>query len=148
MQTQQPVVVERSYSASPGEIWKAITDKDQMKKWYFDLDGFEAEPGFEFRFDGGKDDKVYHHVCKVIEVAPNKKLKYSWRYEGYEGMSLVAFELFEESKTTRLKLTHEGLETFPQDNSDFAKENFEQGWTYILGTSLKQFLEKVEMPAS
>ena len=148
MQTQQPVVVERSYSASPGEIWKAITDKDQMKKWYFDLDCFEAEPGFEFRFDGGKDDKVYHHVCKVIEVVPNKKLKYSWRYEGYEGMSFVAFELFEESKTTRLKLTHEGLETFPQDNSDFAKENFEQGWTYILGTSLKQFLEKVEIPAS
>lgn len=25
-----------SYSASPKEVWKAITDKVQMKQWYFD----------------------------------------------------------------------------------------------------------------
>jgi uncharacterized protein YndB with AHSA1/START domain len=147
MQTQQPFIIERSYNVSPEEIWKAITDKDQMEKWYFDLDGFEAQPGFEFRFDGRKDDKVYHHLCKVIEVVRNKKLKYSWKYEGYEGMSFVTFELFDEGKTTRLMLTHEGLETFPQNNPDFAKENFEQGWTYILGTSLKEFLDKAAVQA-
>ena len=63
-------------------------------------------------------------------------------------MSFITFELFEEGKTTRLKLTHEGLETFPQNNPDFAKDNFEQGWAYIVGTSLKGFLEKTEIPAS
>jgi hypothetical protein len=45
-------------------------------------------------------------------------------------------------KQTRLKLTHEGLETFPQDNPDFAKESFTAGWTEIIGTLLKQYLEK------
>ena len=142
MQTQQPFVIERSYNAPVEKVWDAITDKSQMKQWYFDLDDFKPEVGFEFRFDGGSDDKIYHHICKIVEVVPNKKLKYSWKYEGFEGMSYVTFELFEEGKTTTVKLTHEGLETFPQDNPDFAKESFMQGWTYILGTSLKNFFEK------
>jgi len=142
MQTPQPFVIERSYNAPVETVWNAITDKTQMKQWYFDLDDFKPEVGFEFRFDGGSDDKIYHHICKIVEVVPNKKLKYSWKYEGFEGMSYVTFELFEEGKTTTVKLTHEGLETFPQNNPDFAKESFMQGWTYILGTSLKNFLEK------
>jgi len=142
MPTQQPFVIERSYNAPIEKVWNAITDKSQMKQWYFDLDDFKPEVGFEFRFDGGSDDKIYHHICKIVEVVPKKKLKYSWKYEGFEGMSYVTFELFEEGKTTIVKLTHEDLETFPQDNPDFAKESFMQGWTYILGTSLKKLLEK------
>lgn len=142
MQTQQPFVIERSYDAPVEKVWKAITDKSQMKEWYFDLDDFKPEVGFEFRFDGGSDDKIYHHICKIVEVVPYKKLKYNWRYEGFKGMSHVSFELSSEGKTTKVKLTHEGLETFPQNSRDFAKESFAQGWTYILGTSLKNFLEK------
>jgi uncharacterized protein YndB with AHSA1/START domain len=147
MQTQQPFVIERSYNAPAEKVWKAITDKSQMKQWYFDLDDFKPEVGFEFKFDGGSDDQVYHHICKIVEVIPHKKLKYSWSYEGFEGMSYVTFELFEEGKTTKVRLTHEGLETFPQNNRDFAKESFAQGWTYILGTSLKNFLEKQAISA-
>ena len=143
----QPFVIERSYNAPLEKVWNAITDKSQMKQWYFDLDDFKPEVGFEFRFDGGSDDKIYHHICKIVEVVPNKKLKYSWKYEGFEGMSYVSFELFEEGKTTMVRLTHEGLETFPQNNRDFAIESFTQGWTYILGTSLKNFLEKQAIAA-
>ena len=61
----------------------------------------------------------YHHICKITEVDPQRKLKYSWRYQGYEGISYVTFELFSEGKATRLKLTHEGLESFPINNPDF-----------------------------
>ena len=72
----------------------------------------------------------------------NKKLRHSWRYEGYEGNSFVTFELFDEGEKTRLKLTHEGLETFPVTaHNDFAKENFAEGWTYIIGTALQKFIE-------
>jgi len=75
-------------------------------------------------------------------VIEGKKLAYSWRYEEYEGDSLVTFELFEEGEKTRLKLTHEGLETFPMNNPDFAKKSFAAGWTEIIGTSLKKFVEE------
>lgn len=138
----EPIVMERVLNASLSAVWKAITDKNQMKQWYFDLEEFKPEVGFEFQFEGGKDGKSYLHLCKVTEVIPEKKLTYSWRYDGYTGNSFVTFELFPEGDKTRLKLTHEGLETFPVENRDLAKENFVEGWTAIIGTSLREFVEK------
>ncbi|MEI9946056.1 MAG: SRPBCC domain-containing protein [Chitinophagaceae bacterium] len=75
-------------------------------------------------------------------MVPQKKLTYSWRYDKYEGNSFVTFELFDEGEKTRLKLTHAGLETFPQNTADFAKESFQKGWTELIGTSLPKFLDK------
>jgi uncharacterized protein YndB with AHSA1/START domain len=141
----QSLVVERVYHAPVSRVWKAITDKNELKQWYFALSDFRAVPGFEFEFSGeGKKGARYIHHCKVTEVIPMKKLSYTWRYAGFPGDSTVTWELFEEGNQTRLKLTHAGLESFPNDNPDFAKENFEEGWSSITGTSLKNFVEKVE----
>jgi uncharacterized protein YndB with AHSA1/START domain len=139
---QDPFVIERILDAPVSRVWKAITDRDEMRKWYFDLKEFKPEVGFEFRFQGGPEDRLYQHVCKITEVIREKKITYSWRYEGYEGISFVSFELFDEGGKTRIRLTHEGLESFPASNHDFAKENFAAGWNHIIGTSLKDFLEK------
>ena len=49
-----------------------------------------------------------------------------------------------EGKKTKLKLTHAGLETFPKHDPNFAKESFVQGWTYITGTSLENYLQNLE----
>mgnify|MGYP001810153015 FL=1 len=136
-------VIEQTYQAPISKVWKAITDKDEMKLWYFDLPEFKPEIGIEFRFMGGPaEDRQYQHICQVMEVVPEQKIAYSWRYDGYEGNTLVTFELFDEGSQTRLKLTHEGLETFPADNPDFARENFAEGWNWLIGTSLKEFLYK------
>lgn len=140
--SKDPVVVERTLDAPVGRIWQAITDNVQMKQWYFDLKEFRPEVGFEFRFYGGTEERKYLHICKILEVVPGRKLKHSWRYDGYEGNSFVTFELFEEGAKTRVKLVHEGLESFPDSNPDFAKKNFLEGWTAIVGTSLKEFVEK------
>jgi hypothetical protein len=45
-------------------------------------------------------------------------------------------------ETAKLKLFHSGFETFPTDNPDLDPKNFDKGWEYILGTSLKNYLEK------
>lgn len=144
MSTNEPFIIERTYDAPVEKVWKALTDKNEMKQWYFDLAEFKPEPGFEFQFYGeGKNGEKFLHLCKITDVMKNKKLRYSWRYDGYKGISFVTFELFDEGGKTRLKLTHEGIETFPKTaNNDFAKENFAEGWTYITGTSLKEYLEK------
>ena len=138
----EPFIKEVTFNVTVSKVWKAITDKDDMKQWYFDFKEFKPEAGFEFQFLGGTDEKKYLHLCKITEVLPYKKLTYSWRYDGYTGESFVTFELFSEGDKTRLKLTHQGLETFPADNPDLKRENFAQGWTFIIGTSLKDFLEK------
>ena len=138
----QPFVIERTLNASSERVWEAITDKNKMKQWYFDLAEFKPEVGFEFTFNGGSKEKTYVHLCKVTKVEPGKLLQHSWRYEEYPGNSFVTWELFPEGDKTRLKLTHEGLETFPTDNKDFARSSFEAGWTYIIGTSIINYFDK------
>jgi uncharacterized protein YndB with AHSA1/START domain len=139
--TTEPIVIERVFNAPINKVWTAISNRDEMKKWYFDLAEFKPEPGFEFSFIGGTEENKYTHLCKVTEAIPGKKLSYTWRYEGYEGNSEVSFELFPEGEKTKLVLTHRGLNSFPP-NPDFAKENFVAGWTHIVNISLKEFLEK------
>jgi uncharacterized protein YndB with AHSA1/START domain len=138
----EPFVIERSFDAPIEKVWKAITDKEQMKQWYFDLAEFKPEVGFEFQFEAGDKNQKYLHLCKVTEVIPGKKISHSWKYEGQQAETYVTWELFEEGNKTRVKLTHEGLERIAPYGPAFAKENFAAGWTDIIGRSLKEFLEK------
>ena len=136
----EAVVIERTFNAPIARVWKALTDTDEMRRWYFDLKEFKAEVGFEFAFTVEHEGMKYHHLCKVTKVIPQKMLAYSWRYQGHEGDSLVTVELFADGDKTRLKLTHEGLETFPKLPA-FARKNFMDGWTQLIGSSLKEFVE-------
>jgi uncharacterized protein YndB with AHSA1/START domain len=137
----EAVVIERTFNAAVARVWEALTDADEMRVWYFDLKEFKPEVGFEFEFTVEHEGTRYHHLCKITEVIPQKKIAYTWRYAGEEGDSLVTFELFPEGDKTRLKLTHEGLETFPKLPA-YARTNFEKGWTEIIGSSLKQYVEE------
>jgi uncharacterized protein YndB with AHSA1/START domain len=136
----EAVVLERTFAAPVARVWKALTNVEEMRRWYFDLKEFEPVVGFEFEFSVEHEGMKYHHLCKIAEVIPQKKLAYTWRYKGHEGNSLVTFELFADGDKTRLKLTHEGLETFPKTPS-FARKSFMEGWTQIIGSSLKEFVE-------
>jgi uncharacterized protein YndB with AHSA1/START domain len=140
----QPFVIERTFDAPLDLVWAAITEKERMKQWYFDLDAFAPEVGFEFRFSGcGQNDEKYVHLCKVLEVNQGNMIAYSWRYDNHPGNSVVKFELFkEEGNRTRLKLTHAGLESFDSTNPDFAPESFADGWAEIIGNMLPKFLNK------
>jgi uncharacterized protein YndB with AHSA1/START domain len=138
-----PFTLERTFNAPVKKVWEALTDKAKMKQWYFELNEFKPETGFEFSFAGqGSKGEKYIHLCKVLEVVENQKISYSWTYKDYPGYSVVTFELFEEGKDrTRLQLTHTGLETFP-GTGDFARTSFEAGWNELIGKLLRDFVEK------
>jgi len=142
-ETADAVIVERTLNAPVANVWKALTDVDQMREWYFALEDFKPEVGFEFDFIVEHEGNSYHHLCRITEVVPQKRIAYTWRYKGEPGDSLVTIELSPDGAKTRLKLTHAGLETFPKTPA-YARKNFEQGWTAIIGTELKQFVEKKE----
>lgn len=137
----ESIVIERIYNAPIELVWKALTEKEQIRQWSFEVSDFKPEVGFEFTFRGGKDG-IKIHLSKVVEVITNKKLSYTWRYQGHVGDSLVTFELFPEGEKTKMRLTHEGIETIAINGPEFARENFIQGWTSIIGTLLKEFVEK------
>jgi uncharacterized protein YndB with AHSA1/START domain len=137
------VIVERLFHAPADKVWRAITEPEQMRKWFFPTIGeFKAEVGFETEADSGCDGKVHRHLWKVTEVVPGRKVAYSWGYPDVPGSSVVAWELFPEGGKTRLRLTHTGLDTFePEKNPRYARGNFLGGWTHFAGR-LKEFVEK------
>jgi uncharacterized protein YndB with AHSA1/START domain len=137
----EAVVVERTLNVPVEQVWKALTDVDQMREWYFDLKEFKPKPGFEFEFVVEHEGNKYHHLCRITEAVPEEKIAYTWRYKGEPGESLVTFELSGEGEKTRVKVTHTGIETFPKTPA-YARKNFETGWTAIIGTELKQFVER------
>ena len=143
MQNESPIIIEQEIKESQGIIWKALTEREQMKQWYFDLKEFRAEPGFRFEFYGGDPGKKYLHLCEVKEVVKEKKLSHTWKYESDPAVTLVSFELIPAGAGTLVKLTHTGVDNFDKSNPDLARKNFVAGWTEIIGSNLKAFAEKM-----
>lgn len=138
-----PITVQYKFSASAEKIWKALTDKNEMKSWYFTIRDFEPELGKEFDFyescDGGK----YLHHGRILEIIPNKKLKHSWAYpELSDAVTTVTWELQPEDNGTVVTLTHDHIEGFDALGETFSRASFTEGWNSIIGQSLKEYLEK------
>ena len=137
-----PVIVEQTLQAPVSKVWKSLINAEEMKQWYFDIKEFKPQVGFDFIIDVEHQGTRFIHLCRITQVIPEKKLSHTWKYQGHEGNSLVTFELSDENGHTKIRLTHEGTETFPK-TAAFAKENFKAGWTSIIKEGLKNY---VEMP--
>jgi uncharacterized protein YndB with AHSA1/START domain len=140
---ESPVIAIEKLLAAPRPIvWRALTDKEWMKEWYFDLIAFKAEKGFKFQFVGGPaPERQYVHICEITEVVPNEKLVHTWDYKGHKGSSTLSFELIEKGDATLLKLLHSGISSFPADNADFDISNFKKGWNHLINTALDSFVK-------
>ena len=138
-----PIIVEQSFNATIESVWKAITEVDQMRQWFFEnIPSFKPEVDFETQFNVQSQDRNFLHMWKVTEVVPQKLIRYNWKYEGYPGDSYVVYELFEENNLTKLRLTAQVLEDFPEDIPEFKRESCIEGWTYFIKERLKKYLEK------
>ncbi|WP_288789407.1 SRPBCC family protein [Elizabethkingia miricola] len=136
------VIVTETYNVPVEQVWKAITDKDEMKIWYFDIPNFVLKEGAVFDFFEPGDEKKYLHRCQVLGFEPNRFLKHTWTHPDHSrGSSELLWELEKTDNGTKLTLTHTGLDSFSDAGADFAKENYKTGWNEILGKSLKNFLE-------
>src|SRR5438046_8654133 len=89
----EAVVIERTFNAPIARVWKALTDAEDMRRWYFDLKEFKPEVGFEFEFVVEHEGNTYHHLCKVKEVITQQKFTYTWRFKGEPVDLLVTYEL-------------------------------------------------------
>lgn len=140
--TSNPIVIRETYRAPVEVVWRAITDKEHMRKWFFDsISEFEPRPGFETQFNVHAEGEDYLHLWRVTEAVVNRRIAYDWKYPGYAGESDVVWELSESAEGTELTLTHTGVDSFPQDKAVFTREACEGGWRYFLGERLKAFLE-------
>ncbi|MBD1397633.1 SRPBCC domain-containing protein [Pontibacter sp. JH31] len=140
--TENPIVVQQTYDASSEDVWKAITNPDEMQQWYFkEISSFEPKVGFETQFNVQVQDRIFPHSWKVTEVIPAKKVAYEWRYKGYSGTALVSFKVAEKANKSELALRFEVIEDFEEDIPEFKRESAVQGWGYFIQEALKNHLD-------
>jgi uncharacterized protein YndB with AHSA1/START domain len=140
--TDTPIVVEQNFDISLRDVWKAITELEQMKQWFFEnIEAFEPEVGFQTKFEISIDGRVFPHHWKIKEVEAPRKITYNWKYEGYAGDSDVCFELFEAGENTKLKLTHIVSKDFPASIPEFSRDSCIGGWNYFIKQRLNTYLK-------
>lgn len=137
-----PIIVEEVFESTLEKIWEAISEVGKMQKWYFPhLKSFKAEDGFYTEFLLENEGRAFTHQWTILEVIPNRLLKYRWKFKEYDGDSVVSFVLKEEGPKVRLTVTSEIIDSFPKDIPEFKRESGIQGWNYLIKQSLKEYLK-------
>ena len=120
MENTDPIIVTQLLKAPIKTVWKAITDLEQMRQWYFpNIPDFRPEIGFETRFLVQNEGRDFTHIWEIKEVIPQKMIGYSWNFEEYSGEGYSTFELIEKSDVTELTLKSYVIEAFPADIPEF-----------------------------
>jgi uncharacterized protein YndB with AHSA1/START domain len=112
-------VIERSYDASPAEVFAAWADPAAKARWFSGPEEWEAEPheldfrvgGHEVSIGGPKGGPV--HTSKAIywDIVPNERIVYTYELlldETRISVSLTTVDLKPEGARTRLVVTEHG----------------------------------------
>ena len=141
----ESIIIERIYNAPIELVWRAITERELMKQWYFDFaEDFKPEVGAWFEWHGGEPGgKQWLHRGKMIEVVKEKKLIHTWEYPGYIGISTITWQLTAVDKeNTKLNFSQVFTVPFDPNESALKRENFNGGWNHIINIGLLEFLSK------
>jgi uncharacterized protein YndB with AHSA1/START domain len=138
---EKPIIIEETFERGLQYVWNAITDVDQMRKWFFEnIPDFKPVVGFEVEFNIDAGERTFLHLWKITRVVPLKLIEYNWRYGGYPGDSYVTFLIERENDLTKLKLTHVVSKDFPDEVPEFTRDSCISGWKYFINQRLKQYL--------
>ncbi len=137
-----PIIVEEVFDAPVSTVWQAITDVEEMKKWFFaNTESFRPEVGFKTQFEVISQGRVFLHIWEVTEVEPEKSITVHWQYGGYSGNLSVTMGLWKVGNQTQFRVTCIGIETLPDSVPEFTRESCTAGWNYFIKDRLKSYLE-------
>lgn len=143
---QESIKIDRVFNASTALLWKALTDNEKLKQWYFDFEGnFRAEVGHVFEWTANDEDECneWLHRGEVLEVVENKKLVHSWSFPGYAGEAVLTWELVEQgAEKTLLKMSFDFLEPFDPNEEALHRRNFVAGWNELINTNLANYINQ------
>ncbi len=123
-------VIRQSYiiHAKASEVWKAMTDVEEIEKWGAGPAKMDDKVGTKFKLWDGD----IHG--KNLELIPKKRLVQEWFSGSWKTPSKVHIALSEEHGTTYIDLLHE-------DVPDNEKEEINKGWKNYYFGPLKNYLE-------
>lgn len=126
-------------------VWEALTNKEQFKKWYFDIPDFVLSKGCTFHFYEPGDQQQYRHVCTILDIVPYQKFVHTWTHPDLsKGVTIVSWSLQENAGLTTVTLHHEGLENIQDAGPAFDPKNYQIGWDQILH-NLKKSIHDMEL---
>ncbi len=125
----------RRLKAPPAKVYAAWTDPALMARWWGPDAGpvlsaeADVRPGGRFSVVFRTEDGGEHNCLGVyLEVAPNEKLAFTWRWVSMpERESLVTVLLRPNDEGTELTLIHERFFDEP------ARDRHREGWSGMLG---------------
>jgi activator of HSP90 ATPase len=116
-------------SATPEEVYMALTNPLTLELWTGDETEMSTEPGSEFSLWGGS------IVGKNLEFEPNKKIVQQWYFDGEPEESIVTIKLHEgKNNGTSVELRHTNIPD--KEYNDFAS-----GWDEYYFGPLAEFFE-------
>lgn len=132
-----------SIRATAAEIWRALTDRDDLEEWWSEGVTLEPKVGGKFR-EAWEDDEGNKQLAqgKVLSAKPNKEIRFSWNEKNWakDAYTECLIVISDDKKTRTLTLTHSGWEIFPEAKRAKLIKDFKVGWGYHL-KELKSFLD-------
>jgi uncharacterized protein YndB with AHSA1/START domain len=142
------VVSEIEIAAPPARVFQALTQPDQLMRWWRnevctpELWEVDARPGGRWRckqksttmtINGRSEFEI---AGEIVEIEPPRLLVYTWTatWDQQPSSSVVRWELTPNGKGTKVKVTHSGLAP------ELAKD-YSGGWPDVVGR-LRNFAEK------
>ena len=116
-------------SATPEEVFAALTNPATIQLWSGDPAIMSTEPGSEFSLWEGNIEG------KNIEFEKDKKIVQQWYFGDQEQESIVTIKLFPDRNKTSLELKHTNI---PDDDYDHIVD----GWNNVYIGSLIEFYEE------
>lgn len=135
------IIVQQEFDVSMAIFWKAITDVEQMRQWYFpNIPDFKPQIGFKTQFLIQNEGRNFTHIWTIKEVNAPHIIGYSWNFKEYGGEGYSTFVLTRVGEKTLLTLKSYVVEQFPEDIPEFKRESGQAGWNYLIKDSLVHFL--------
>ena len=140
----EKIVVERTiWIGVPRErVWQAITDSEQLQRWWGDYWEITAlQVGATVKF-GDTEDPMLASI-KVLDAPRQFTILWPPQPQYHSIEMTTTFVLEEENGGTRVTVTETGFEALPDDIRQSRLEKTSEGYTNVLA-SLKSLLESEE----
>lgn len=122
------ITLRRRINATPGEVYRALTNPFTIELWSGEPAVMNEEPGSPFTMLDGS------IVGENIAFSPNRSIRQRWFF-GEEHVSEVLIELHADKDATQIRVEHSGV---PDD----AYKNMLAGWKESYLDSLQDFFER------
>ena len=132
----------KQIAASPETVFHALTDPDELSRWWTTSADSDARTGgaFDYRFEFENEPERNHaYTGKYDAIAANERVAFPW--VGRLGTTKVDITLRPSGDGTTLRLVHSGWGEGGEWPA--AVEMHEQGWGFFL-ENLKSYLERGE----